>query len=73
MDKEIFALIEKYFESKNEEFIPGITKVRVGTASIRSEEAINCLDSLLTGWISQGKKVKEFERYLQSMLEQNML
>lgn len=59
---QIFSLVEDFFSNKKAEFIPGKTKIRVGTASIGKEETLNCLDSLLDGWVSQGEKVAKFEK-----------
>jgi CDP-6-deoxy-D-xylo-4-hexulose-3-dehydrase len=59
---EIFELIKKFFENKKADLISGISKVTVGYPVFDEKEVISALDSLLDLRISQGEKVKTFER-----------
>lgn len=59
----IFNSIKEYFkDQKNDTFEAGETKINVGFPCYDSNEVISALDSLLDLNISQGKKVKEFEK-----------
>tara|TARA_B100001146_G_scaffold184675_1_gene167710 strand:- start:930 stop:2210 length:1281 start_codon:yes stop_codon:yes gene_type:complete len=59
---EINLLIKKYFdEQKEEEFIPGKTKIPLAIPQFGSEEVIESLESLISTWVTMGKKVKTFE------------
>lgn len=64
MNKEfIFNAIKEYFKGQNNDtFEAGQTKINVGFPCYDSNEVISALDSLLDLNISQGKKVKEFEK-----------
>jgi CDP-6-deoxy-D-xylo-4-hexulose-3-dehydrase len=62
MDKikqEIFKKVEEYFKSKKSE--PG-QKIGVAYPCFDHKEVNQALDSLLDVWISQGPKVKQFEK-----------
>ena len=56
----IKALTKEYFESQRQEFEPGKSKVKL-SAIYGWEEAAEAMDSLLTTWVTMGKKVKLFE------------
>ena len=59
---EINSLIKKYFnDQKEEEFIPGKTKIPLAIPQFGSEEVIESLESLISTWVTMGKKVKTFE------------
>jgi CDP-6-deoxy-D-xylo-4-hexulose-3-dehydrase len=61
--KKIFNAVKEYFDQQNShEFIPGKSKINVGYPCFDSLEVISALDSLIDLNISQGKKVKQFER-----------
>lgn len=64
MNKDIiFNAIKEYFrDQKNDTFEAGETKINVGFPCYDSNEVISALDSLLDLNISQGNKVKEFEK-----------
>jgi CDP-6-deoxy-D-xylo-4-hexulose-3-dehydrase len=59
---EIFELIKKFFENKKTEFASNSSKVTVGYPVFDEKEVISALDSLLNLRISQGEKVKTFEK-----------
>ena len=42
-------------------FIPGKTKIPLQVPSYDADEVIEALDSLMSGWVTMGKKVKAFE------------
>jgi len=55
-------LISQYFrEDQKEPFVQGKTRIPLNVASYGAEEVSEALDSLLTTWVTMGKKVKEFE------------
>jgi CDP-4-dehydro-6-deoxyglucose reductase, E1 len=58
---EVSGILSKYYRDNKEEFIPGKTKVGVGAPVYDEKEVIHVLESLLSGWISQGKNVLKFE------------
>ena len=43
------------------EFVPGKTRIPLNVPSYGSEEVIEALDSLMSTWVTMGKKVKVFE------------
>lgn len=60
----IHRYIKEYFDSNKgqDRFVPGKTKIGVGFPSYDHKEVIQALDSLLELRLSQGEKVKRFER-----------
>lgn len=68
LQKMINTLIEIYFKRQYKKFIPGETKVALQVPSYGHEEVAEVLDSLLTTFVTMGKKVQmfeeEFARYL---------
>jgi CDP-6-deoxy-D-xylo-4-hexulose-3-dehydrase len=59
---EINSLIKKYFDDqKEEEFIPGKTKIPLAVPQFGSDEVIESVESLISTWVTMGKKVKTFE------------
>jgi len=61
MNKEIERLIQDHFKNQNKKFEPGITKIPLASPAYGAEEVIDALDSMLSTWVSMGKKVKKFE------------
>jgi CDP-4-dehydro-6-deoxyglucose reductase, E1 len=60
---EINFLIKRYFdEQKEEEFIPGKTKIPLAVPQFGSDEVIESMESLISTWVTMGKKVKRFEK-----------
>lgn len=60
---EIHRYIKKYFDDKKQEkFIPGKTKIHYSGPIFDYEEVNAVLDSLLGGWLAEGKKTMDFER-----------
>ena len=59
---EINSLIKKYFNDQEEEqFIPGKTKIPLAVPQFGSDEVIESVESLISTWVTMGKKVKTFE------------
>jgi len=59
---EINSLIKKYFDDqKEEEFIPGKTKIPLAIPQFGSDEVIESVESLISTWVTMGKKVRTFE------------
>lgn len=60
---EIKNIIRLYFESReNEKFIPGKTKIPLSVPAYSWEEVSEAVDSLLTTYVTMGKKVQAFEK-----------
>ncbi len=58
----IGELVKEYFsQGKKEEFIPGETRIPLNIPSYGWEEAYEAIESILTTWVTMGKKVKQFE------------
>ncbi len=58
----IAPYIRKHFEvSRKKEFVPGKTRIPLTVPTYGFEEVEEALDSLLSTWVSMGKKVKRFE------------
>ncbi len=58
----IKPLIRRHFrESARKEFIPGKTKIPLSVPTYGPEEVEEALDSMLSTWVSMGKKVRQFE------------
>jgi CDP-6-deoxy-D-xylo-4-hexulose-3-dehydrase len=62
ISEQIQELIKKYFSFDNPKFIPGKTLIPLSIPTYDFEEVNEALDSLLSTWVTMGKKVKEFER-----------
>jgi len=63
IDKQLEKLIHAHFnkEYASKKFVPGETKIPLAAPSYGAEEVIGAVDSMLSTWVSMGKKVKEFE------------
>lgn len=59
--KEINNLVKKIFNERKREFQPGLTKISMASPPYGHEEVIEAIDSMLSSWVTMGKKVKEFE------------
>jgi len=57
----ISRLLQQHFENSREEFIPGKTKISIASPTYGFAEVNEALDSLLSTWVTMGKKVKKFE------------
>ena len=57
----ISKLLQQHFENSREEFIPGKTKISIASPTYGFAEVNEALDSLLSTWVTMGKKVKKFE------------
>lgn len=66
--KKISPTIEEYFTNKEYKFIPGETRIPLQTPTYSHEEVIEALESLLSTWVTMGKKVSEFERLFSSYM-----
>ncbi|MFC2007786.1 DegT/DnrJ/EryC1/StrS family aminotransferase [Chloroflexota bacterium] len=60
--REMEKLTREYFAVRPEEsFIPGKSKIALNIPSYGWEEACEAIESILTTWVTMGKKVKAFE------------
>lgn len=53
--------IRKHFQLSDSGFVPGKTKIPLTIPTYDSEEVEEALDSLLSTWVTMGRKVKKFE------------
>jgi CDP-6-deoxy-D-xylo-4-hexulose-3-dehydrase len=53
--------IEAYFEEERMEFAPGDTPVRLSEPTFGADEVVEAIESLLSTWVTMGKKVECFE------------
>ena len=61
--KKVKSLVRRYFMArKKEEFVPGKTKIPLSIPSYNWEEANEAIESLLSTWVTMGRKVETFER-----------
>ena len=58
---EISRLLQQHFKNSKDEFIPGKTKISIATPTYGFAEVNEAIDSLLSTWVTMGKKVKKFE------------
>ncbi|MFA6530341.1 MAG: aminotransferase class I/II-fold pyridoxal phosphate-dependent enzyme [Candidatus Micrarchaeia archaeon] len=59
---EISQKIDEFYDAQEpEEFVPGKSKVPLSYPSYGKEEVREAMDSILSGWVTMGKKVKLFE------------
>ncbi len=60
---EINKRVEEHFNSKREvEFVPGKTPIPLAIPQFGAPEVIEAIDSLLTTYVTMGKKVRKFEQ-----------
>ncbi len=60
--EEINERIEQYFASKaRHKFVPGKTKIPLAVPQFGAAEVIESLDSLMSTYVTMGKKVRKFE------------
>ncbi len=58
----IKPLVRKHFQAiERREFVPGKTRIPLTVPTYGAEEVEEALESLLSTWVSMGKKVKRFE------------
>ncbi len=61
--------IRRHFQqSRRKDFIPGKTRIPLTVPTYGAEEVEEALDSLLSTWVSMGKKVKHFEEMFSEYL-----
>ncbi len=70
MNEIIKKEIRKIFEikQKQKKFVAGETKIPLAAPSFNYEEVEDALDSMLTTWVTMGKKVKSFEDLFQEYI-----
>jgi len=62
IEKSIRDLVREYFSQKKKEpFVSGKTRIPLNIPSFDWEEACEAIDSILSTYVTMGKKVKEFE------------
>ncbi len=51
-----------YFQGQKSEFVPGETPIRLSEPTFGAEEVAEAMESLLSTWVTMGKKVARFEK-----------
>ena len=61
---EIASLVRSYMESQNRPapFTPGKTRIQLSVPTYGPEEVIEAMESLMSTWVTMGKKVGAFEK-----------
>ena len=59
--KEIHELVRQYFSDNKKDFVPDKTTIPIAAPPYSFEEVNEVIDSLLSTWVTMGKKVKKFE------------
>jgi len=62
IDKKLEKIIQKHFQKEQIKFIPGKTRIPLAAPAYSHEEVISALESLLSTWVTMGKKVNQFEK-----------
>lgn len=57
----IEALVREGMQKKPAPFIPGVTRIPLNVPTYGPEEVLEALDSMMSTWVTMGKKVKQFE------------
>jgi CDP-6-deoxy-D-xylo-4-hexulose-3-dehydrase len=66
--EEIKKLVKDYFSAEKEQFIPGQSKIPLQVSPYGWEESNEAIESILTTWVTMGKKVKAFEELFANYL-----
>jgi len=69
--EKIQELVKQYFSFPEEDFIPGQSRVPLMVPSFGWEEVSEAMESLITTWVTMGKKVSEFERLFSEYIGMN--
>jgi CDP-4-dehydro-6-deoxyglucose reductase, E1 len=58
---EIKKIISEHYDEKEQPFLPGKSMIKLISPSYGKEEVCEAIESLLSSWVTMGKKVKKFE------------
>lgn len=59
--QKIEKILEKHYNQKKTDFVPGKTTIPLISPSYGKEEIIEALSSMISTWVTMGNKVKSFE------------
>jgi len=59
--QKIEKLLDEYYKSKKVNFVPGKTTIPLISPSYGKEEVVEALSSMISTWVTMGKKVRSFE------------
>ena len=62
IDETLKKIIKSGFYSNEKKFLPGKSRIPLAAPSYGPEEIIDALETMISGWVTMGEKVKEFER-----------
>lgn len=68
---DVNRLVKEYFSINDYEFVPGQTKIPLQVPSYGWEEVAESVESLLSTWVTMGKKVKQFEEIFANYIGTN--
>ena len=61
IQNQIEELVKQYFSGNEYKFVPGETKLPLNAPTFGADEVNDAIESLLTTWVTMGKKVYKFE------------
>lgn len=64
----IFENVRKHFHANRQEFVRGKTRISLQDPPIGADEVNEAIESLLSTWLTMGRKVKKFEEEFASYL-----
>lgn len=53
--------IKEYYDNIQNDFVPGVSRINLQNPTYSYDEVMEVMDSLLSSWVTMGKKVKQFE------------
>lgn len=59
--EQINHLVKEYFSEEPKKFVPGESKIPLQVSPYGWEESVEAIESILSTWVTMGKKVKTFE------------
>lgn len=59
--EKIAKLLDAYYKTQKVKFVPGVTTIPLISPSYGKEEILEAIDSMISTWVTMGKKVKSFE------------
>ena len=67
--KKIQKIVASHFEKQNKiKFVPGKSRIPIAVPQFGTEEVMEAIESMLSTWVTLGKKVKKFESMYSSFV-----
>lgn len=71
IEEKIKTLVKEYFSLNNNDFVEGKSKISLSVPSYDWEESFEAIKSIISTWVTMGKKVHEFERLFSKYINVN--